>query len=164
MKELLKQYAAYNSWATQQITSIVLSLPEEKQKAEISSSFSSLYKTLQHMWDAESIWWQRMKLHERILRPSENFNGTIKDVSIGLLSQSKQWEEWVSSASELSLEHVFQYQTFDKAQFKQPTWQMLLHVFNHGTYHRGQLINILRQLGVEKLPATDFIIWSRGKK
>jgi len=164
MKELLKQYAVYNSWATQQLTSIVLSLPEEKQKTALPSSFSSLYKTLLHMWDAESIWWQRMKLHERILRPSENFNGTMKDVSNGLLSQSKLWEEWVSTASELSFEHVFQYQTFDKVQYKQPTWHMLLHVFNHGTYHRGQLINMLRQLGVEKLPATDFIIWSRGKK
>jgi uncharacterized damage-inducible protein DinB len=36
--------------------------------------------------------------------------------------------------------------------------QMLLHVFNHGTYHRGQLINILRQAGVEKVPETDFIV------
>ena len=53
---------------------------------------------------------------------------------------------------------------FDKAQFKQPTWQMLLHVFNHGTYHRGQLVNMLRQLGVSRIPATDFALWSRGKK
>lgn len=164
MKELLKQYAAYNIWATQQVINIILSLPEEKQKAELPSSFTSLYKTVLHMWDAESIWWQRMKLHERIHRPSDNFNGTMKDIANGLLSQSKQWEEWVSNASELSIDHVFQYQTADKIQYKQPTWQMLLHVFNHGTYHRGQLINMLRQLGVEKMPATDFIIWSRGKK
>ncbi|MGB3005447.1 MAG: DinB family protein [Chitinophagaceae bacterium] len=39
-----------------------------------------------------------------------------------------------------------------------------MHVFNHAAYHRGQLINMLRQLGVKKLPATDFIIWSRNKK
>jgi len=40
---------------------------------------------------------------------------------------------------------------------------MLTHVFNHGTYHRGQLITMARQLGVEKLQQTDFIIWSRKK-
>ncbi|HUR66843.1 MAG TPA: DinB family protein [Chitinophagaceae bacterium] len=164
MKELLKQYAAYNIWASQKILELILSLPEEKQMTELPSSFTSLYKTVLHMWDAESIWWQRMKLHERIIRPSENFNGTMKDVSNGLQSQSKQWEEWVSNASELSIDHVFQYQTFDGTQYKQPTWQMLHHVFNHGTYHRGQLINMLRQLGIEKLPSTDFILWSRGKK
>lgn len=164
MKELLKQYAAYNIWATQQIVNSILAQPEEKQKAELPSSFSSLYKTVLHMWDAESIWWQRMKLHERIMRPSENFNGSMKDAANGLNGQSKQWEEWIIQASELSIEHVFQYSTFDGTQFKQPVWQMLLHVFNHGTYHRGQLINMLRQLGVEKLPATDFILWARGKK
>jgi uncharacterized damage-inducible protein DinB len=164
MKELLKQYAAYNIWASQKIIEVILSLPEEKQLAEVPSSFNSLYKTVLHMWDAESIWWQRLKLHERIIRPSENFNGSMKDVSNGLLNQSKQWEEWISNASDLSIEHVFQYQTFDGTQYKQPTWQMLQHVLNHGTYHRGQLINILRQLGVEKMPQTDFILWSRGKK
>jgi uncharacterized damage-inducible protein DinB len=164
MKELLKQYAAYNIWASQKIIELILSLPEEKQLAEVPSSFNSLYKTVLHMWDAESIWWQRLKLHERIIRPSDNFNGSMKDVSNGLLNQSKQWEEWISNASDLSIEHVFQYQTFDGTQYKQPTWQMLQHVLNHGTYHRGQLINILRQLGVEKIPQTDFILWSRGKK
>ena len=164
MKELLKQYAAYNIWASQRIFGIILSLPEEKQITEVPSSFNSLYKTVLHMLDAENIWWQRMKLSERIVVPSENFSGTMKDLSDTLLQQSKQWEEWIVASSDLSIEHVFQYQTLQGEQFKQPTWQMLLHVFNHGTYHRGQLINILRQLGVEKLPDTDFIIWARNKK
>lgn len=164
MKELLKQYAAYNIWASQKIFEIILALPEEKQLAEIPSSFNSLCKTILHMWDAESIWWQRLKLQENITRPGKDFKGSMQDAISGLIQQSKQWEEWISNASELAIEHVFQYQTLDGAQYKQPTWQMLHHVFNHGTYHRGQLINMLRQLGVEKLPATDFIIWARGKK
>ena len=76
MKELLKQYAAYNIWASQRIFGIILSLPEEKQITEVPSSFNSLYKTVLHMLDAENIWWQRMKLSERIIVPSENFSGT----------------------------------------------------------------------------------------
>jgi len=163
MKELLKQYAAYNVWASQKLIDIIQTLPPEKQMAEVPSSFNSLLKTILHIWDAESIWWQRMKLQERINRPSENFNGTLPDAASALMLQSKQWEEWVNGASDLSLDHVFQYQTFNHEQFKQPVYQMLLHVFNHGTYHRGQLVNMLRQLGVEKLPATDYIVWSRKK-
>jgi uncharacterized damage-inducible protein DinB len=163
MKELLKQLTTYNIWANQKILDIVLSLPEEKQTGEVPSSFNSLLKTVLHMWDAESIWWQRMKLQERFVVPGENFKGTMKDAVYGLMQQSKQWEEWVSNASDLSLEHVFQYQNSKKEQFKQPIYQMIVHVVNHGTYHRGQLINMLRQLGVEKLPSTDFIVWSRKK-
>ena len=163
MKELLKQYAAYNFWASQRIIDVVLTLPEEKQLAEIPSSFNSLYKTVLHMWDAESIWWQRMKMQERIIVPSENFKGTLQELAGSLLQQSKQWEEWVGNASDLMLEHVFQYYNNKKEYFKQPVYQMIQHVFNHGTYHRGQLVNMLRQLGVEKIPVTDFIVWSRKK-
>lgn len=164
MKELLKQFAAYNTWANQKLSLFILSLSEDKQKIEVASSFSSLYKTVLHMWDAESIWWQRMKLHERIIIPSENFNGTMQDVVNGLYQQNVLWEQWISNASPAALEHVFQYFNSKRESFKQPIYQMLLHVFNHGTYHRGQLVNILRQLDIEKIPQTDFIIWSRTKK
>jgi uncharacterized damage-inducible protein DinB len=164
MKELLKQYAAYNIWATQRILDLILNLPAEKHLQEVPSSFASLLKTVLHILDAESIWWQRMKLQERITVPSEGFNGTMQDACSALLLQSKQWEEWVSNASELSVDHVFQYQNTKREVFKMPIYQMLHHVFNHSTYHRGQLINMLRQLGVEKVPQTDFSLWTRSKK
>ena len=164
MKELLKQYAVYNVWATQKILDIILVLPEEKQLAEVPRSFSSLYKTVLHMWDAESGWWQRMKMQERIVFPNEFFKGTMQELASGLLQQSKQWEEWVAGASDLSLEHVFQYQNTKREVFKMPVYQMVHHVFNHGTYHRGQLVNMLRQLGTDKIPSTDFSTWTRLKK
>ena len=105
-----------------------------------------------------------MKMNERITVPSENFTGSMKELSDTLLQQSRMWEEWVGNASDLSLEHVFQYYNNKKEHFKMPVYQMLLHVFNHGTYHRGQLINMLRQLDEKKVPQTDFSLWTRSKK
>jgi len=163
MKELLKQYAAYNVWANQRITNCIIALPEEKQMAEVRSSFNSLFNTLLHMWNAESVWWQRMKLQERIVQPAHDFKGNMQDLVSGLLQQNKQWEEWVFGASDLALEHVFHYRNLKGEQFKNPVFQMLLHIFNHGTYHRGQLITMLRQLGEEKVPETDFIVWTRRR-
>lgn len=163
MKETFFQLSAYNIWANQLLLDVVNQLPGEKQTQTVVSSFDSLLKTVLHVWDAESIWWQRMKLSEKIIRPSENFNGTMKEAIKGLLEQNKMWNEWVAAAQEHMLQHVFIYQNIKKEQFKQPVYQMLLHVFNHGTYHRGQLVTMLRQLGVEKIPATDFIVWSRKK-
>lgn len=164
MKELLKQYAGFNIWASQRILDVVLAQPEELPLREIPGSYPSLFKTTLHMLDAESIWWQRLKLLEKLQVPSQHFSGSMKELAGELLQQSRRWEEWVSNTSELMLEHVFHYQTFTGEQFKQPTWQVVMHVINHSTYHRGQLINMLRQLGVEKLPATDFILWARGNK
>ena len=163
MKEVLTQLAAYSIWANQQIIDTINQLPEEKQKQQVPSSFSSLYTTVLHMYDAESSWWQRMKLQERILRPSDDFSGDMRELGNHLLHQYIQWYEWITNASEHQLQHVFHYQNTKREQFKQPIYQMLTHVFNHGTYHRGQLVNMLRQLQVDKIPGTDFIAWSRRK-
>ena len=163
MKELLLQYSTYHIWANQLMLDAVNQLPEEKQKQTVISSFNSLYKTLLHMWDADSIWWQRIKLQERIVHPSSDFKGSTKELGNNLLNQDKLWNEWISNAQEHMFQHVFQYQNSKREQFKQPVFQMLLHLFNHGTYHRGQLVTILRQLGLEKIPNTDFIAWSRKK-
>lgn len=163
MKDFLIQFASYNIWANQKLMDIILSLPEEKQMQDLPSSFKSLYATVLHMWDAESIWWQRLKLQERTVAPSENFKGSMRDVVNGLKQQSQQWLDWVNNANEPAILHVFQYYNSKKEHFKSPVTQMLLHVFNHGTYHRGQLVNMLRQLGVEKIPQTDFIVWGRKK-
>ena len=163
MKDLLSQLAAYNIWANQKLLEVILSLPAEKQQQELPSSFKSLYTTVLHMLSAESVWWQRMKLQERIIPPMENFKGSMQELATELLQQNRQWQEWINSATEPMLDHVFQYYSFQKESFKQPIFQMLMHVFNHGTYHRGQLVNMLRQLGIEKIPQTDFIVWSRKR-
>ena len=163
MKELLQQLASYNVWATRRIADVILTLPEEKCQQELPGSFSTIFKTVLHCWDAEAVWWQRVRLQERTIAPSEQFSGTMKDVVNGLLNQSKQWEEWIHQSSERALEHVFQYYNNKKESFKQPVSQVITHVINHSTYHRGQMITQLHQLGVDKLPATDFIVWSRKK-
>ena len=163
MKEILQQLATYNAWANGPILDLIQQLPEQQQTASVPSSFNSLQGTLLHMWDAESIWWQRMKLLERVTPPSADFSGGIKEIVAGLQGLDRQWAEWVSGAQEHMFGHEFFYYNMRKERFKQPVYQVLLHLFNHNTYHRGQLVNMLRQLGVEKLPQTDFIIWSRKK-
>ena len=163
MKEIILQYAAYHSWANNLLLTTIHSLPEEKHHAIVQSSFPSLYKTVLHMYDAESIWWQRMKLQEKIDRPSDTFSGEMPTLVMLLQQQNRHWQEWVSAANENALQHEFIYYNLRKERFKQPVFQMLLHLFNHGTYHRGQLVTMLRELDVEKIPQTDFIVWSRKK-
>ncbi|HET9056967.1 MAG TPA: DinB family protein [Chitinophagaceae bacterium] len=164
MKEVLQQYAAYNLWANQKLTEAILKLDEALYKQPVASSFPSLHATSLHMWDAESVWWQRMKLYEKIAVPSENSSLSMQEVVNGLLQQNKLWEEWVGNATLPALEHVFAYQNSKREQFKQPVYQMVHHIFNHGTYHRGQLVTMMRTLGIDKIPQTDFIIWSRKNK
>jgi uncharacterized damage-inducible protein DinB len=80
------------------------------------------------------------------------------------LQQNRQWTVWISNSQEHMFQHEFIYLNLKKEQFKQPVYQVLVHVFNHGTYHRGQLVTMLRQLGIEKIPQTDYIVWSRKNR
>lgn len=164
MKEILDQLAAYNVWATTRLVDVIKSLPEEDQTRELTSSFPSLYKTLLHMWDAESIWWQRVKLSEHVVPPSANFKGSTIDVSAALIHQGELWKSWIEKSRNASFEHEFIYYNLRKERFKQPVYEMLLHLFNHGTYHRGQLVCMLRELGITEIPQTDLIVFQRKKK
>ena len=163
MKQLLQQYAAYNLWANKIITEKIAQLPVDTIHKEMNSSFSSIYKTVVHLMDAESIWWQRLKLQEHVEWPGKSFEGNFKALSQQLIFLSKQWNEWVINANEVNITHVFGYQNSKKEYFKQPVYEMLLHLFNHQTFHRGQIITMMRQNGIEKIPATDFIVFARKK-
>ena len=163
MKELLHQYASHNLWAHQKMLDAINGLSEEQINQEIISSFPSIFKTVLHLLDAESIWWQRLKLEEHVQRPSESFTGGFTELQKKLLQQSTLFEQWVSNANENQLQHVFAYLR-EKKQYKEQVSQMLLHLFNHNSYHRGQLVTMLRQLGVTKIPGTDFNGYLRSKK
>ncbi len=163
MKELLQQFSEYHVWANGLLLQTILQLPEATHTKEVIGSFPSLYKTVVHQWDAESIWWQRMKLEEQVQAPGPGFRGDLAGAGENWQKQSRQWSEWIATSQEYQLQHEFIYRNSKKEQFKQPVSQVLLHIFNHGTYHRGQLVTMLRQLGVDKLPSTDYIEWTRKK-
>ena len=163
MKELLQQFSAYNIWANNLLLNVILNLSEEQQHKQIPSSFDSLYKTVLHLWDAESIWWQRMKLEEQVSVPSDTFKGTMKEGALALIKQNNQWHNWVIAAQEHHLQHEFIYRNSKREQSKLQVAQVILHLSNHATYHRGQLVNMLRQLGIEKIPPSDFSFWCRKK-
>lgn len=162
MRELLIQFASYNVWANHRITYHILLLEQAKWMEQTPSSFNSLYKTILHIWDAESGWWQRMRQHENIVVPSRSFDPSMKDACNGLMHQSMQWEKFIKEDLDSdAIQSQLWYKNSRGEDFSQPVFQVLLHVFNHSTYHRGQLITMMRALGETALPQTDFIHYSR---
>ena len=164
MKELLNQYASYDVWANKRITECVLALGETQQKQQLASSFSSLYETFYHLWYAQNIWWSRLQHNNAIAGLGEINAYTMKEISDGLLQQSVQWEQWVHGASQMEVEEILNYYSNKKGHFSEPVWQILLHLLNHSTYHRGQIVTMLHQLEVSPIPGTDFILFARANK
>jgi uncharacterized damage-inducible protein DinB len=163
MKDILTEFADFNHWANQRITASIVKLPEQMHLQKVDSSFPSLHATVLHMWDAESAWWHRVKQQERQIVPGKTNQPQMKEVVEGLLLQSALWVEFVSETSPAILETQISYRSFRGDAYTQPLYQILLHVFNHSTYHRGQLVTMMRNLGITEVPATDFILWSRKK-
>ena len=163
MKEVFVKYSAYNLWANKILSEKAAQLPAETLFKEMHSSFGSIYHTFVHLMEVESVWWQRVKLQERVLWPGKDMEENFEKLTQQLLLLSKQWNQWIVEANENYFTHVFGYQNSKKEFFKQPVYEMLLHLFNHQTYHRGQIVTMMKQNGVDKIPATDFIVFSRKK-
>ena len=163
MKKVFVQYAAYNVWANQRIAECIIKLSDEQVNRVLVSSFKSIYATILHLWDAEAIWWQRLKMQEQLEIPGTAFTGTAVELCNNLLKQSKQWKDWTDLATEAAMEHEFIYRNTKKEQFKQPVHEIMMHLFNHQSYHRGQLVTMFRQVGLTEIPNLDYISFVRKK-
>lgn len=161
MEQLFQQYAAYNIWANKRIIETANKVSGEQINKEIISSFPSVYKTFIHLVEVENVWLERLQSKQDT--PSGWFTGNFEELGDKLLSLSKQWVDLVKQKDEAYISHVFSYRNSLGQEFKQPIYEILLHFFNHQTFHRGQLVTMFRQLGVEKIPATDFIVFTRGR-
>src|SRR6187431_925752 len=102
MKQLLQQYAAYNTWANKRIVETANQLTDEQVNKEIVSSFPSVYKTMLHMMEVENVWWQRLQLVEQTTPPGW-FTGNFTELSKKLIELSQQWESWVQNANDANI-------------------------------------------------------------
>jgi len=158
MKELLLQYAEYNVWANKLTTDALLQLDENLADKEVVSSFSSIRATTYHTIGAEYIWLQRLQLVEHPIWLPDSFEGTFAAACNAWNNYSNELVKFASRQyDDRALEHVCAYNDRKGSPHKTPVYQILQHIFNHSTYHRGQLITMLRQVGATKIPGTDFI-------
>ena len=61
-----------------------------------------------------------------------------------------------------ALGETIRYTTLDKRSHESPLWQLVQHVANHSTYHRGQVVTLMRILGA-KATASDMVLWDRER-
>lgn len=164
MKELLLQYAQYNQWANKLIIDALLKLDEGAVDKDINSSFPSVRRTVMHTYGAESIWLQRLQLAEHPLWHGDDMAVMFEDACQNWQDCSGELLNFVGQQyDERGMQHVIHYYDMKGTSHKTPVFQVLQHVFNHSTYHRGQLVTMLRQLGVTDVPGTDFIGFARLK-
>lgn len=161
MKEILETYTGYNLWANKIILNL-LSENSELLDKEVKSSFPSLRKTMHHLFFAEEIWFKRLNGESppSLPEPGNDFNAFTKQ----LLARSQGFIDLVKSKDEKYFASPCPYKAVNGTPYTNPHWEMIHHCMNHSTYHRGQVITILRELGLTVLPSTDMITYIRETK
>jgi uncharacterized damage-inducible protein DinB len=135
----------YNYWARDRLLEAVAALTPEQFTRPMGNSFDSVRDTIAHICDAESIWLRRWQ--------GEQPEGFQKPERItGLAAAREEWAGLESSMRAVletlgpeGVERRIDYKDFRGAARSDVFWQMLQHVVNHGSYHRGQVTTMLRR-------------------
>jgi len=152
----------YNVWANDRIVTAIRELSGEQYTRMIPSSFPSIRATLGHIAGAEWIWLQRWNGTSPGAAPSWAADATVDLLAGELASVALRRRALLASLDETALQKSLSYRNLKGDAFTDRLVNVLLHVVNHSTYHRGQLTTMLRQAGAIP-PATDLIVFSRER-
>lgn len=151
---------AYNRWANARFVEVIAGLDEDRAGARIESSFPSILGTLAHLIAAEWIWLRRWKGENPSTFPEWLTAPGLARLSAQLERIEAERDEFVSSLEASDLQAPLDYRTMNGEPQRTRLLDLLLHVVNHSTYHRGQLTTMLRQVGATPV-ATDYVYFKR---
>ncbi|MDE3840120.1 damage-inducible protein DinB [Bacillus methanolicus] len=154
---MIKNFLDYHYWATNKLLDHLETLPEEILSKEIPSVFPSILKTLEHLYAVESMWIQRIQGQNLSALPEITF----QNVPQAREAFSEVHSQYLAAGNAEENKRIY-YQNTKGQTFCNQLWDIFIHIVNHGTYHRGNITAMLRQLG-ERGISTDYIIYLREK-
>jgi uncharacterized damage-inducible protein DinB len=152
----------FNSWANRRTIEACAPLAPEQFTRDLASSFRSVRDTLAHIYGAQWIWLERWHGRTPATLPSAADFPDLETVRRRFVEIDRNLVDFAASLNADDLLRVVQYKTVAGTSHAQPLWQMLQHLANHSTYHRGQVTTLLRQLGA-KATSTDLLAFYRER-
>lgn len=146
---------SYNLWANQRTVDLLNQYKEEISTRPIVNSFPSIELTMKHLWGAEQIWLMRLQGNPAAAFPS--FDGSLQEVFQMGLNVSKEFLEFIENQEEVFFSLKCDFQDTKDKDYSLPIQQIIHHVMNHSTYHRGQITTLGRQADFGEIKSTDYI-------
>lgn len=150
MKEYLRRLFAYNSWANEQL---IVSLKKVETVPE------EILKLINHIYAAQTLWLSRIKNEHYqtvVIWPQEDFEQLRNKIEVS----DKEWIAFVSQISEERIEQILKYVNTKGDSFSSKIGDIILHVVNHSSHHRGQITAFMRRKEIVP-PDIDYIIFTR---
>lgn len=157
-----RQLFDYDRWADRRVLDAVSALEPDELTRDLGGSHPSVRATLAHILGADWIWLERCRGRS----PAGFPDGWDLSTFDALVARWRRVEEarrdFVEGLDDADLRRTVSYRNTKGAAFENPLWQLLRHQVNHASYHRGQVVTMLRQLGAEPV-STDLILYHRER-
>jgi uncharacterized damage-inducible protein DinB len=159
----LRTLLDYHYWARDRLLEALEPLSAEQAKRDMGSSFPSIRDTVTHLYAAEVAWYARWQgASSTALIAGDQFPD-LAAVQRAWLDHEPKMRAFVEQLGEEGIARVFEFKLLSGAAGSSPFWQMLQHVVNHASYHRGQVTTMLRQLGAPPAKSMDMIAFYRAR-
>ncbi len=153
----------YTEWANARVLTAAEKLPAGELLRDVGIRHRSILGTLMHVAGADWLWLERWQGNSPV---GQNvWAGWTPDDARSLQQVREKWDEvhrrrstYLAALSDGDLAREFAYRRFTGEPYSLPLGQQMQHVVNHATLHRGQVVGMIRQLGIEP-PATDLLFY-----
>lgn len=158
--DTLRLHLDYSAWATQRLLEAAAKLSAEELTRDFQTADKCVLDTLAHIYAADRIWLSRVRAEPRatFIDPEDRDLTVLQNEWPAL---QERWKLWLRDFSEGDETREISYKDMKGNPYTQPVWQILLHLVNHGTHHRGQVSGFLRAMG-KTPPALDLIAYYRS--
>jgi len=156
----LRTLLDFHYWARDRMLNAVEPLTPEQFTRDLGSSFRSIRDTLAHTYGAEWVWYSRWQgVSPTAFQPFDTFKD-LAAIRGDWVELERKVRSFLEGLGEDGISRRSDYTLFNGTAGASVFWQMLQHVVNHASYHRGQVTTMLRQLGAAPR-STDLITFYR---
>jgi uncharacterized damage-inducible protein DinB len=164
MKAHFAMMANYNAWANVRLYRMASQLPQEKYLKDVSAYFKSLHGTLNHLLATDRIWMYRLTgTGSQVSRLNTILFDDLPALSAARREEDARIIQYVEHLTDAQLEEMWDYHSMDGRPQRERRREILAHLFNHETHHRGQAHAILTALGVNEPASFDLILMLRER-
>lgn len=151
----------YHYWARDRLLDALDPLTPEQFTRDMGSSFRSIRDTATHIYAAEWAWHSRwLGQSPTALLPNDLFPD-VPALRTAWSDHESKVRALFATCDEDGINQVIEYKLLSGHAGASVLWQMAQHVINHATYHRGQIVTMLRQLGATPPKPMDLIAFYR---
>jgi uncharacterized damage-inducible protein DinB len=153
----------FHYWARDRAFEAVGKLTPEQFTRDMGSSFRSVRDTLVHIYSSEWAWYQRWQGVSPTAMLSTDPFPDVASIREAWAGQEGLTRGYLKAQGEAGVDRVYTFTTLAGQTFSATFAQIVQHLANHGTYHRGQITTMLRQLGAEPAKSMDLIAYFRAQ-